>query len=76
MELIYSQKFYEQQDYVVNTNHQIQPLFLVMNLDFYNHLPDDLRAVVDEGAAEYLKASRAYNEEMTETYTQTMVRCV
>lgn len=73
LELIYSQKFYEQQDYVVNTNHQIQPLFLVMNLDFYNHLPDDLRAVVDEGAAEYLKASRAYNEEMTETYTQTMV---
>ena len=50
LELIYSQKFYEQQDYVVNTNHQIQPLFLVMNLDFYNHLPDDLRAVVDEGA--------------------------
>ena len=33
----------------------------------------DLRAVVDEGAAEYLAASRAYNEEMTETYVQTMV---
>lgn len=73
LELIYSQKFYEQQDYIVNTNHQIQPLFLVMNLDFYNNLPDDLRAVVDEGAAEYLAASRAYNEEMTETYVQTMV---
>ena len=72
LELIYSQKFYEQQDYIVNTNHQIQPLFLVMNLDFYNSLPDDLRAVVDEGAAVYLEASRAYNEEMTETYIQTM----
>lgn len=72
LELIYSQKFYEQQDYIINTNHQIQPLFLVINLDFYNSLPDDIRAIVDAGCEEYLKASRAYTEDMTEIYVQTM----
>lgn len=72
LELIYSQRFYEQQKYIVNTNHQIQPLFLSMNLDFYNNLPDDLKAIVDAGCEEYVKAARAYSEQMLETYKQTM----
>ena len=72
LELIYSQRFYEQQKYIVNTNHQIQPLFLSMNLDFYNNLPDDLKTIVDAGCEEYVKAARAYSEQMLETYKQTM----
>lgn len=72
LELIYSQRFYEQQKYIINTNHQIQPLFLSMNLDFYNNLPDDLRAIVDAGCEKYVQASRVYSEEMVETYKKTM----
>ncbi|WP_297209883.1 TRAP transporter substrate-binding protein [uncultured Flavonifractor sp.] len=49
VELIYTQRFYEQQEYIVMTNHLGQMAPWVMNLEFYNSLPDDLKTVVDEG---------------------------
>lgn len=73
LELIYSQKFYEQQDYIISTNHQIQPIFWTMNLNFYNSLPEDLQVIVDEGFAAGLEASREYSVNMEETYRQTML---
>lgn len=73
LELIYSQKFYEQQDYIIATNHQIQPIFWAMNLSFYDSLPDDLKTVVDEGYEIGLNASREYSANMEETYKQTML---
>ena len=50
--LIYSMKFYEQQKYIINTNHQIQPILWVINLDFWNNLPEDLQQIVSDGMAE------------------------
>ena len=72
MELIYSQKFYEQQKYVIDTNHQIQPTLVVFNLDFYNSLPADLRAIVDEGFKVCLKAIREYTDSNLDMYEKTM----
>ncbi len=50
-EVICSNKFYEVQDYVVETNHLPHLLALVTNDDFYNDLPEEQQAVIDEAAA-------------------------
>ncbi len=47
--LINSSKLYEQQKYVINTNHQVMPIFFMVNLDWYNSLPDEYKAYFDEG---------------------------
>lgn len=52
IQLIYSMKFYEQQKYIINTNHQIQPILWVINLDFWNSLPEDLQQIVSDGMKE------------------------
>ena len=50
-EVICSSKFYEVQDYVVETNHLPHLLALVTNNDFYNDLPEDQRQIIDQAAA-------------------------
>lgn len=60
IELIYSQKFYEQQKYITLTNHQQQVQTWLMNLEFYNNLPDDLKKVVDEGIKSGCDAAQEY----------------
>lgn len=50
-EVICSSKFYEVQDYVVQTNHLPHLLALVTNNDFYNNLSEQERAIIDEAAA-------------------------
>lgn len=49
-EVICSNKFYEVQDYVVETNHLPHLLALITNNEFYNNLPDDQKAIVDQAA--------------------------
>lgn len=49
-EVIVSGKIYEQQDYVVQTNHLPHLLSLIVNDDFYQSLPDKERQIVDEAA--------------------------
>lgn len=44
---ITASKLYEQQKYIVNTHHVIMWGGMYMNLDFYNSLPDDYRALID-----------------------------
>src|SRR5690625_4320709 len=51
-ELIVSQAFYEQQDYVVQTNHILQMIQIIMNPDFFNNLPEDLQELVQETMTE------------------------
>lgn len=58
IELIYSNKFYEVQKYVVLTNHIFQNIVWIMNEDFYQSLPADLQKVVDEATEVGLKTSR------------------
>lgn len=49
-EVIVSNRFYEVQDYVVETNHLPHLLALITSNDFYNDLPEDQKAIVDEAA--------------------------
>ena len=58
IELIYANKFYEVQKYVIMTNHIYQNIVWIMNEDFYQSLPDDLKKVVDEAAEIGIKTSR------------------
>ena len=44
---IRSAKLYEQQKYIVNTNHITMFSGIYMNLDFYNSLPADYQALID-----------------------------
>lgn len=47
--LIYASKFQEVQDYLSLTGHVYAPGVAVMNLAFWNTLPEDLQQIVDEG---------------------------
>lgn len=50
--LIITQAEYEVTKYVVLTEHFCTPNVMAMDLDYYNSLPDDLKAIVDECGAE------------------------
>lgn len=41
-------KFYEQGEFFLDYAIHVNPYFLVMNMDSYNKLPDDLKAVMDK----------------------------
>ena len=58
-EVICSNKFYEVQDYVIETNHLPHLLALVTNDEFYHNLPEDQQIIIDESA----KAARDYARE-------------
>src|SRR5665647_482811 len=62
IELIYTQKFYEQQKYIISTNHIFQATLWVMNNEFYNNLPEELKTVVDEGIKYATDSANAYND--------------
>ena len=49
-EVIVSGKIYEQQDYVVKTNHLPHLLSMIVNEDFYNRLSDKDKKIVDQAA--------------------------
>ena len=50
--------FYEQQTHFMETNHLFHVNTFVMNPDFYNGLPADLQAAVDEAAANALRRTQ------------------
>ena len=50
-EVIVSNKFYEQQDYVIQTNHLPHLLSLITNTEFYESLSEEQQAILDEAAA-------------------------
>lgn len=57
-EVICSNKFYEVQNYVVETNHLPHLLALITNNEFYNNLPEEQKAIVDQAAAEAKEYAR------------------
>ncbi len=67
LELIASQKFYEQQDYVIMTNHVHHTTPIIMNLDFYNSLPEDLQRILDDAAEVSRKAALDYTDSNLES---------
>lgn len=66
LEVIYAQKFYEQQKYIILTRHVPHPLVWVMNKDFYEGLSPDLQKVVDEAMQKAIVAAQDYQDDNTE----------
>lgn len=52
--LTYSSRFHEVQKYFTNTGHTHSFLPMIMNKDFYDSLPDDLKEIVQTGAKLYM----------------------
>lgn len=61
--LIYTNKFYEVQDYLTVSGHFYAPTILLMNDDFYNDLPEDLQELVMESSEEYREEQRKLAQE-------------
>lgn len=63
---IYSQKFHEVQKYISETNHGVIDYMLVTNTKFWEGLPKDIRATLDEVVKEVTahtnKVANDYNE--------------
>ena len=57
-ELIYTNKFFEVQKYVVTTNHIYSPMPVFMNLEFYDDLSDAHKRIVEEAAREMITLQR------------------
>ncbi|MDR1874942.1 MAG: TRAP transporter substrate-binding protein [Synergistaceae bacterium] len=56
--LIYESKFYEVQKYVSATGHVFSVVMLLSNKKFMDSLPEDLRKVVEDAAAAFVKEHR------------------
>lgn len=61
---IYSQKFYEVQKYIVESDHGILDYMVVVNTDFWNSLPDDVRAGLEEILGEVTTAVNRMADEL------------
>jgi len=72
IELVVSQKFYEQQKYVMNTNHIMQTNTFIMNKAFYDGLSDELKTVVDEAGKLAAETANKVNDEKNEGYIKTI----
>lgn len=72
-ELMISQKLYEQQKYVTLTHNQEQVQTWIMNLDFYNSLPDDLKKVVDDGCTYACDAAQKFAFDMEDEWQQEII---
>lgn len=60
IELIYSQKFYEQQKYITLTNHLQQVQQWLVNQKFYDGLSDNDKKILDEGIKAACEAATKY----------------
>lgn len=55
---ITSNRIYEVQDYITNIDYLIQTNVLILNEDFYQSLPDDLKEAVDKASADVIQFAR------------------
>ena len=68
-EVICSNKFYEVQDYVIETNHLPHLLALVTNDEFYNSLPEDQQSIIDQAS----DTARDYAREQAASRAQSRI---
>ena len=61
--LVITQAEYEVTDYIVLSEHFCTPNVMAMDLNYYNSLPDDLKEILDECAAEAGKYSSQLDKE-------------
>lgn len=64
--------FYEVQKYMTDLSHTFDITCYSINNEFYQSLPDDLKAVVDEAAAAAVEVNRQQSIEMEEEYIKTI----
>ena len=62
-EVIVSNKLYEQQDYVVETNHLPHLISLIVNDDFFKDLPEDEQEIMTEAARLATEYAREQSDE-------------
>lgn len=67
---IYLQNFYEVQDYVSDTGHVYSPFVLMMGLEYWENLPEDLQDIVQEAALEAKEHNRKTNREWNADYRE------
>lgn len=60
---IVANKFYETQDYVIETNHLAHVIVFLMNNQLYESLPDDMQELVDQCAYEAVLYTRGLADE-------------
>lgn len=65
-------KFYEVQKYLTKIDYQFHPEVFTMNLDYYNNLPEDIRAIVDAAALNYGINQNKFRVEMDQDYIDTI----
>lgn len=70
IELVHAQKFYEQQKYIIDTNHILQVNTWIINKDFYNGLSDELKAVVDDAGKQAVEVANRVNDEKGPEYVK------
>lgn len=71
--LIYTSNIQEVQDYLTMSNHYYMPTALLMNNEFYEELPDDLKEVVDEAAVMFRDEQRKLAREQDDEYFEVLV---
>ena len=69
LDLIYAQSYFEVQDYLSLSEHLYYPRQHIINLDFFNSLPEDLQTIIAECSAE----ACAYQNEYFAEYTAKML---
>ncbi|MFP4374459.1 MAG: TRAP transporter substrate-binding protein [Spirochaetaceae bacterium] len=62
--VIYSFKLYEPQQYLSLTRHTYAPALFVMSLDYWNRLPADARQILEDAAQEAAEYERQWNADM------------
>lgn len=67
---IYTSKFNEVQKYLTLDGHTYAPVSMVMNKGFYDGLPEDLQAAIDQAAKNAVPRQRAAIAEMEDKYLQ------
>lgn len=70
--VIYSFKLYEPQDYLSLTRHTYAPALFVMSLNLYNSLPADVQVIFAEAAQEAAEYERMMNAQMREEQMQAL----
>jgi tripartite ATP-independent transporter DctP family solute receptor len=62
--VIYSFKLYEPQQYLSLTRHTYAPAIIVMSLSLWNELPADVQQILEESAQEAAEHERQWNADM------------
>jgi tripartite ATP-independent transporter DctP family solute receptor len=73
IELLYTSKFMEVQQYLTLTSHIETPLTLVTSIEFFNSLSDEYKQIIKDGAQAQVEANRKALAESEAIYYQNMI---